>query len=148
VKAFIKAEFGNHIPGWEDSTVFMPGAGTLVLIDELLRRGVRLVLNDISIEALNRVAKRLDDEYNDIVWLCQDIAQPIKKVIPKIDIWIDRAVLHFLTEEDDITGYFKNVESNVSAGGYATFLLKKKHCHGLSKATLMKSGFKVMHERI
>ena len=45
-------ELLNQIPDWEKSTVFLPGAGTSVLVEGLLSRGVKLVLNDISIEAL------------------------------------------------------------------------------------------------
>lgn len=114
-------ELLNHIPKWENSTVFLPGAGTSVLIEELLRKGVKIVLNDISIEALNRVKSKLGNKYKGINWLCQDIAQPIQNSIPDVDIWIDRAVLHFLTDEDDIKGYFENVKSTLNVGGYAIF---------------------------
>ena len=114
-------ELLNHIPEWENSTVFLPGAGTSVLIEELLSKGAKLVLNDISIEAINRVKSRLGDKCKEINWLCQDIAQPIQDAIPDIDIWIDRAVLHFLTDEDDIKGYFGNVKSILKAGSYVMF---------------------------
>lgn len=109
----------NHIPEWNNPTVFLPGAGTSVLIDELVSKGARLVLNDISNEALNRVKRRLANEK--IKWLCQDISQPVQKTMPGIDIWIDRAVLHFLTDEDDIKGYFRNLTSMLRTGGYALF---------------------------
>jgi len=111
----------NQIPGWEGSMVFIPGAGTSVLIDELLDKGLGLVLNDISCKALKRVKDRLGDKGAGINWLCRDISQPIPPAIPDVDIWIDRAVLHFLTEEDDIRGYFKNVRSKLKIGGYAIF---------------------------
>ncbi len=114
-------ELLNHIPKLENATAFLPGVGTSVLIEELLSKGVKLVLNDISIEALNRVKSRLGDKCNEINWICQDIAQPIQDTMPNIDIWIDRAVLHFLTDEDDIKGYFKNVKSILKAGSYAMF---------------------------
>ena len=114
-------ELLNHIPEWNKSTVFLPGAGTSVLIEELLFKGARLVLNDISIEALSRVKDRLNDKGEKIDWLCQDIAQPIQGILPEIDIWIDRAVLHFLTDEDDINGYFENVKSILKAGSHAIF---------------------------
>jgi 2-polyprenyl-3-methyl-5-hydroxy-6-metoxy-1,4-benzoquinol methylase len=106
-------ELLNRIPEWKKSTVFLPGAGTSVLIEELLSNGVKLVLNDISIEALNRVKDRLNDKGGKIDWLCQDISQPIQSALPEVDIWIDRAVLHFLTDEDDINGYFENVKSTL-----------------------------------
>lgn len=114
-------ELLNHIPEWKKSTVFLPGAGTSVLIEELLSEGVRLVLNDISLEALNRVKDRLNDKGKKIDWLCQDIAQPIQSTLPQIDIWIDRAVLHFLTDENDINGYFENVKSTLKTGSHALF---------------------------
>ena len=114
-------ELLNHIPKRENSTIFLPGVGTTVLIEELLSKGAKMILNDISIVALNRVKGRLGDERKDIIWLCQDIAQPIKDAIPDVDIWIDRAVLHFLTDEDDINGYFENVKSTLKVGGYAIF---------------------------
>ncbi|NOY06386.1 MAG: class I SAM-dependent methyltransferase [Chlorobi bacterium] len=111
----------DQIPGWEQSTVFLPGAGTSILVEELLSRGVKLVLNDISAEALNKVKARLQGEEHDIHWLCRDIALPVPDTVPHVDIWIDRAVLHFLTDEDDIKGYFNNVRSALKTGGHAIF---------------------------
>jgi SAM-dependent methyltransferase len=110
----------NVIPNWKDSTIFLPGAGTSVLIETLIEAGSKLVLNDISSEALNSVEKRLGDKGTGCEWLCQDIARPLNCSSP-IDIWIDRAVLHFLLEEVDIQGYFKNVLTAVRVGGYALF---------------------------
>jgi hypothetical protein len=50
-------ELVNQIPEWEKSTIFLPGAGTSVLIEALLSKGSKLVLNDISISA-NRDSDR------------------------------------------------------------------------------------------
>lgn len=142
-------ELLDHIPKWENSTVFLPGAGTSVLIEELLSKGIKLVLNDISIEALNRVKSKLGDECKDIIWLCQDISQPIKDVMPDVDIWIDRAVLHFLTDEDDIKGYFENVKSTLKIDGYAIFSEFSKtgapKCAGL---TLHRYSVEELSERL
>jgi len=41
--------------------------------------------------------------------------------LPGIDIWIDRAVLHFLREEEHIQGYFNNLVSALKPGGHALF---------------------------
>lgn len=129
-------ELLNHIPKWTGSTVFLSGAGTSVLIEELLHRVPQLVVNDISIEAINRVKAKLKEESGGIIWLCQDIAQPIEEAIPSIDVWIDRAVLHFLTDEEDINGYFENVKSALRVGGYAIFAEFSKtgapQCAGLT----------------
>ncbi|MBA3038030.1 MAG: class I SAM-dependent methyltransferase [Desulfobacterium sp.] len=113
--------FLNKIPEWEHSAILVPGAGTSVLIEALLSKGAHLVLNDISQEALNKLKTRLRDKGEHIKWLCQDIALEFKEKMPDIDIWIDRAVLHFLTSEEDINGYFTNVRKTVRAGGHALF---------------------------
>jgi len=125
----------QRIPGWESSTIFLPGAGTSVLIDVLLDAGAELVLNDISQQALDSVKKRLGDKAAAVEWICQDMAQPLGDTVSSIDIWIDRAVLHFLTDEADIQGYFKNVWAKVKPGGYALFAEFPPHgctqCAGL-----------------
>jgi SAM-dependent methyltransferase len=110
----------EQVPDWRESVIFLSGAGTSLLIEELLSQGAGLVLNDISGEALNRVRNRLAGK-SGIVWLRQDISRPLQTVIPAVGIWIDRAVLHFLTEESDIAGYFDNVRSALKTGGYAIF---------------------------
>jgi len=102
----------------ENSTVFLPGAGTSVLVDELLARGHKLILNDISDEALNKLRGRIGMHVN-LTWLHHDISKPLPDGIPQAYIWIDRAVLHFLLEEADIQGYFTNLHAAVRPGGYA-----------------------------
>lgn len=111
----------NHVPGWENSTIMLPGAGTSVLIEALLAKGAHLLLNDISGEALDRVKMRLHGEYPDIQWLYQDISQPFQNTMADVDIWLDRAVLHFLAHEEEITGYFENVLATLKVGGHAFF---------------------------
>ncbi|MBA3029021.1 MAG: class I SAM-dependent methyltransferase [Desulfobacteraceae bacterium] len=126
----------HEIPEMEKATVFLPGAGTSILIEDLIPRVDKLILNDISEEALNRVRQRLIEGTEKIVWLYQDIAQPIKEPIPEIDIWIDRAVLHFLTNENDIKGYFENLKSSLKIGGHGIFaefsLIGAPKCAGLT----------------
>jgi len=126
----------HEIPEWETATIFLPGSGTSILIEDLITKGIKLILNDISKNALNRVKQRLKEDYEKIVWLCQDIAQPIKDPIPEVDIWIDRAVLHFLTDENDIKGYFENLKSTLKIGGHAIFaefsLIGAPKCAGLT----------------
>ena len=126
----------HEIPDWEKAAVFLPGAGTSILIEDLISKGIKLILNDISNEALNQVRQRLQDKCEKIDWLCQDIAQPIKGPIPEVDIWIDRAVLHFLTNEYDIIGYFKNLKSILKLGGHAIFaefsMIGAPKCAGLT----------------
>ncbi len=112
-------KFLDLIPQSETTTVFLPGAGTSVLVDELLARGHQLILNDISDEALDKLEKRIGMNKDRLTWLHHDISKPLPSGIPQADIWIDRAVLHFLLEESDIQGYFANLHSAIHPGGYA-----------------------------
>ncbi|MFA7233065.1 MAG: class I SAM-dependent methyltransferase [Terrimicrobiaceae bacterium] len=111
-------KFLDLIPGNKTATIFLPGAGTSVLVDELLSRGSRLILNDISEEALNKLKERTGNMEGQISWLHHDISTPLPEGLPHADIWIDRAVLHFLLEEADIQSYFNNLRSAVSPEGY------------------------------
>ena len=52
-------KFLDLIPESRTATIFLPGAGTSVLVDELVSRGSRLILNDISDEALKKLKKRI-----------------------------------------------------------------------------------------
>ena len=126
----------DQIKQWQQATIFVSGAGTSTLIDTLLTEETTLALNDISGVALESVKNRIGASKNTIHWLHQDIAQPIDKTIPAIDIWIDRAVLHFLIEEKMIMGYFNNLKQHLSIGGYAIFAefshLGAKQCAGLA----------------
>jgi 2-polyprenyl-3-methyl-5-hydroxy-6-metoxy-1,4-benzoquinol methylase len=125
----------HKIPDWEKATVFLPGAGTSILTEDLISKGIKLILNDISNEALNRVRQRLPAESEKIEWLCQDIGQSIKEPKPEVDIWIDRAVLHFLVNKEDIKGYFENLKAILKLGGYAIFaefsMIGATKCAGL-----------------
>lgn len=112
------------IPNWEHSNMFLVGTGTSRLIETVLAKGVCLSLNDISAQALDKVKTRLGKKSESVNWLCQDISRPINDNAQKqasIDIWIDRAVLHFLLDEQSILGYFDNLNKILAKGGYVLF---------------------------
>ena len=116
------------------ATAFLPGAGTSQLVDELLNRGYKLIINDISEKALNKLKQRIGIN-NKIIYLHHDISKPLPNEVPKVDIWIDRAVLHFLRNEAEIQTYFRNLQTSVIPGGY-TLLAEfstagAKQCAGL-----------------
>lgn len=111
-------KFLDKFPPRESTTVFLPGAGTSVLVDELLAKGHSIILNDISDEALKKLEKRVGRSAR-LTWLHHDISKPLTEGLPPADIWIDRAVLHFLLEEEQISGYFANLNSSLKPGGYA-----------------------------
>lgn len=111
-------KFLDLIPPRETTTIFLPGAGTSVLIDALLAKGHQLILNDISDVALSKLRTRIGENDN-VSLMHYDIAHPLPDGLAKtIDIWIDRAVLHFLLKESDIQGYFSNLHAAVRSGGY------------------------------
>jgi len=111
----------SRIPGWQASTLFLPGAGTSSLVDTLYASGSHLVVNDISAQALQLLQSRLKDKTRRIDYLCQDIAQPVSAALPTVQIWVDRAVLHFLNEPAAIRGYVRNLQSILSKDGYVIF---------------------------
>ncbi len=110
-------KFLEQVPHIETATAFLPGAGTSLLVDEILHRVERLILNDISDEALYQLKQRTGEQTH-IIWLHHDMSQPVNAELPVVDIWIDRAVLHFLLDETDIQGYFANLHAMTCQGSY------------------------------
>lgn len=113
-------EFLDAIPDLDRAAVFLPGAGTSVLADALHGRCGKLVLNDISSVALDKLRERLGDG-PDLVWHAGDVSAPLPGTVPPLDLWIDRAVLHFLLDDAQIRGYFDNLRSRLKPGGHALF---------------------------
>ena len=112
-------KFLDKIETKENSTVFLAGAGTSKLADYLHSKEYKLILNDISKEALDKLDERLQSK--DLNILHHDISKPLPENLTYSDIWIDRAVLHFLLEDKQIDTYFENLKNNLKHGGYALF---------------------------
>ena len=127
------------------------GAGDSKLVDNLLAVGFRnITVLDVSSNALNRVKKRLGNRANDVKWIVSDLME--FKTNNRYDLWHDRAVLHFLTEEEEINRYVEKIKQLLKPNGYlivSTLSLKgPKKCSGLdikqhSKDSMKKifSGF-------
>jgi SAM-dependent methyltransferase len=132
-----------------EATIFLPGAGTSVLVDALLPRCSHIVLNDISDEALKKLEGRIGTNQGKVSWLHYDMSKPLPFGTPAVDVWIDRAVLHFLCTEEDIQSYFDNLRSLLSVGGYA--LMAEFSNDGASKCAgldLHRYSVEEMTERI
>ncbi len=110
-------KFLDMIPANKESSFFLPGAGTSLLVDELLSREYTLILNDVSDTALGKLKSRIGDLDN-LTWLLHDMSQKLPQELAAVDIWIDRAVLHFLLDEEQIQGYFDNLRALLRPGGY------------------------------
>ena len=97
------------------------GAGVGTLLDHLLERGfANLVAVDLSGTALQRLARRLEtDQAAEIQWVVGDLRDPEALAqIDSVDLWHDRAVLHFLTDEVDRTEYLGTLKSILRPGGH------------------------------
>lgn len=101
-----------------NTNIFLAGSGTSNLVDELANQNCNLILNDISEVALDKVKNRLQNIKN-VEFFQQDLSKSFKN--KKIDIWIDRAVLHFLLDENDILNYFENLKINLNKDAYVLF---------------------------
>ena len=97
------------------------GGGDGFLVDNLLVLGYTdITVLDISENAIDRAKKRLGKLAEKVKWIVADIT----KFLPEQEyaIWHDRAVFHFLTQQQDKENYRELVNSAVS--GYfilATF---------------------------
>ena len=105
-----------------DSSILNVGAGATRLIDELLELGyTNIIANDLSREALDRLKSRLGKQISDQVkWIVDDLINPSElKSLKPVDLWHDRAVLHFFTDDQEQASYFKLLKQLVKPGGYA-----------------------------
>ena len=93
------------------------GAGASRLPDALLDEGYsNISVLDVSAVALERTRARLGDKGQSVRFIVADIAawQPDSTV----DLWHDRAVLHFLTEPQDRLAYAEALRRAVKPNGY------------------------------
>jgi len=105
--------------------IFVSGVGTSKIADKLALRDGKTVLNDISLEALNILKQRIKSK--NVEFFHHDISIIFKK---ECDVWIDRAVLHFLIDEEDIKNYFKSLKQSLRKDG---FLLFAQYTKGTAK---------------
>lgn len=100
------------------------GAGASVLVDDLLAAGYRSIsLLDIARPALEIARTRLGERAQGIEWLIGDVTR-IGLRPAAYDVWHDRAVFHFLTNDEDRRRYVDQVLYAVRPGGHvivATF---------------------------
>lgn len=133
LKLILKCSISKHEP------ILDVGAGATTLIDYLIEQEYKnIIATDISKIALNKLKERLGKEKASLVkWIVDDITQPLHvQKLKDIAVWHDRAVLHFLLEEDQQQMYLSTLKKIVKKGGYviiASFSLKgAKKCSGLN----------------
>ncbi len=106
-------------------------------MDYLIGRGVTcLAVLDISAAALERARARLGAAATRVTWIEGDVTGAW--AIPRVDIWHDRAVFHFLTDPADRMRYLDRLRQGLRSGGtliIATFAPDgPEKCSGLPVA--------------
>jgi ubiquinone/menaquinone biosynthesis C-methylase UbiE len=101
----------------KDVHIIDVGGGDSKLIAKLLELDFKnITVLDISAKALKRAKERLEHNADRVHWIECDIREFDSE--NRYDIWHDRALLHFLTSEDDILNYMELVRKCVKDGGY------------------------------
>jgi cyclopropane fatty-acyl-phospholipid synthase-like methyltransferase len=119
------------------SRLLSVGAGSTTLIDTLLEHGyTNLLATDISEVALQSLKNRIGKQRNKVEWIVDDLTDAtLLNEIESVDLWVDRAVLHFFTEEDDQKTYFELLKKLVHKYGYVIMaefnLASAEKCSGL-----------------
>jgi SAM-dependent methyltransferase len=118
-----------------DAAIIDVGGGASTLVDDLLDRGYRRVsVLDISAKALESARERLGSRADAVTWIVGDITR-LELPADAYDFWHDRAVFHFLREEDARVRYIASVRRALKPGGHivvATFgHAAPERCSGL-----------------
>ena len=134
----------------KNANIFIPGAGSTTLVDELLKRNYsNITANDISESALSSLQSRIGN-LNTVKYDVEDLTNPNKlNVLKEVDLWFDRAVLHFFTDEEAQSAYFNLLRKLVKPDGFvilAQFNLEgAKKCSGLD---VFNYSTEMLHERL
>jgi ubiquinone/menaquinone biosynthesis C-methylase UbiE len=111
------------------------GGGASPLVDDLIAASFQHIsVLDISATALQLAQQRLGRQAAHVNWIEADVTEAN---LPPVayDVWHDRAVFHFLTDEADRQRYINTVRQTIRTGGHvivATFAPDgPDHCSGL-----------------
>ena len=121
-----------------DAAVIDVGGGTSTLVDDLLARDcTNVTVLDISSEAIDVAKIRLGPQADKVKWIAADVVQ-VELPANAYEFWHDRAVFHFLRDEEERRRYVATVRRSVKPGGHvlvATFGPDgPEHCSGLDVA--------------
>lgn len=99
-----------------DARIIDVGGGDSLLVDHLLDRGFTdITVLDISVTALHKAQERLGQRAAAVEWIDADATRFIASA--PFDVWHDRAVFHFLTDEADAERYLQRVSEQLKPGG-------------------------------
>lgn len=121
-----------------DALIFNAGVGAATLIELLLNKGyTNIIVNDIAVAALTELKNNLTEHKNaEVKFIVDDLTNPSELLkLKNVDLWHDRAVLHFFTTEEQQKAYFDLIRKVIKPKGYvilAEFNLDgAKKCSGL-----------------
>ncbi|MBL8819889.1 MAG: class I SAM-dependent methyltransferase [Planctomyces sp.] len=101
-----------------DSRVIDVGGGQSFLVDGLLDLGYRnLTVLDVAQSAVDATRSRLGERADLVRWIVADVTQVAH--LDPVEVWHDRAVFHFLTEEADRRNYVNLLKRSLLPGGHA-----------------------------
>jgi 2-polyprenyl-3-methyl-5-hydroxy-6-metoxy-1,4-benzoquinol methylase len=101
----------------KDAKIIDVGGGDSNLTDKLLELGFKnITVLDISAKALERSKERLGKKADSINWIYCDIREFDSQ--KRYDVWHDRALLHFLTDEQDMQKYVEMIRKHVNDKGH------------------------------
>jgi SAM-dependent methyltransferase len=112
------------------------GGGASTWVDDMLDQGFKnLTVLDLSPSALNIAKARLGARGETVKWLAANVLD--QAFAPaSFDLWHDRAVFHFLTDEDDRAAYRTKVTTALKPGGSLLFSIfaddGPEKCSGLT----------------
>lgn len=103
------------VPG--TASIIDVGGGASVLVDDLLSLGYGdVTVLDLSGAAITTAKSRLGESASAVDWIEANILD-VQLPAATYDVWHDRAVFHFLTNEQDRHAYVEQVLHAVKPGG-------------------------------
>ena len=110
-------EIINSIKIKKESKIIDVGSGRSRLFKNLIELGYNnLTYLDISESAAKKSKIFLGEQSKNIEWIVEDVLNFEPK--QNFDVWHDRAVFHFLTDQNQIKKYVDLVSRNISNNGY------------------------------
>ena len=101
----------------ERGSVIDVGGGQSHLVDKLLSAGYeRVAVLDISSAALESTKERLAEQAGKVAWIHADVTKATD--FGTFDVWHDRAVFHFLTDESERRAYVDRLTQTLPVGGH------------------------------
>lgn len=99
-----------------DARIIDVGGGDSLLVDHLLDRGFGdVTVLDISGSALHKAQERLGPRAAQVQWIEADATQ--FDAPQPFDVWHDRAVFHFLTNDEQVDAYLDRLSALLKTGG-------------------------------